>query len=149
MWVSLYLILQLTCTIVFVLKRPVNYQALVFVNVLLLIIVVPSLYIHMRYLAYSKGKRVMINDTFIGIFDKTTNSLTKIILDQTSKIIYVTSSNWLAPWSSYNYTKIIAGQNDALLITSYIMDADVLLAALQERGLKSKMSLELKNFPII
>lgn len=124
--------------------------AIIFINVLLSPITIPSILLFFRYYTHSVGKKFIITYNTLKFIDEKTGETTELNNSDIEKIILVQNKQMSRlPWLFHEFFSFIDNKQQRIIITSYFMDlSDFWLDALTHKIKSNKLTREERTYPI-
>jgi hypothetical protein len=128
-----------------------EYWLFFVMNLMLLVITLPSIYIFFNYLKYTIHKDFIVTYEEIKLVDRKTNETVQIKNKDIVKVeLYDNRTSYKAPWSAYEYFCFIDKENNRIVVTSHIMSiSDFWLDTLVKKISSNKLIIIEDLFPVI
>lgn len=148
----LVILLQVALNVYAITLPVTRYRniAILIVNIFMLCMNIPSLYIFINYYRYSKNKRFVITYNYLRLKDIVTGKAVEIKDEDIVKIELVSSIGFKHPWSDHEYFCFTDLQKNKIIITSYMMNiADFWLDTLSHKINTNKLTRYKKFFLVL
>lgn len=124
---------------------------IVYINVILSALTVPSVLLFIKYYQYSAGKKFIVTyDSLKFIDDKTGSKIEMLNAD--IEEIYLVRNLWNShlPWTFHEYFSFVDKNQNRIIVTSYIMDiGDFWLDTLSRKVNRNKLIIKKRLYPIM
>lgn len=131
--------------------RKEQFWGIIFINIILSTITIPSLYIFINYLKFSCHRDFIIAYNSLKLVNRKTKKTIEIFSSDIIKIeLYENIGNGREPWNFFEYFYVIDKHDNKIVIPSYILNIkDFWWDSLSRRVNSDKLVIKKTFFPII